>query len=170
MRIILVGYRATGKTTLAKTLGDELSLECLDADVVLEDKEGFSIAKIFSEKGESYFRELETAVLKELLQKEKIVLALGGGVVVRPENRELLKGQNGTVVWLTATPKTIAQRLSQDAKTEAQRPSLTDKEPLDEVKTLLAQREPWYREVADFSVSTEGKTVPMLAREIIDRL
>ena len=101
MNLVLIGYRGTGKTTVAQQLARRLGWDWVDSDVEVELRAGTSIATIFAERGEPVFRDLETAVLKELVERERVVIAAGGGAVVRPENRLLLKKAD-LVVWLTA--------------------------------------------------------------------
>ena len=116
-----------------------LGWDWVDADVEVELAAGRSIAAIFADEGEPAFRDLEAAVLADLIQRDHIVLALGGGVVLRPSNRTLIR-QAGRVVWLTATPQTIAARLAADATTSSRRPNLTAAGGLDEIRRLLDER------------------------------
>src|SRR5580658_2942769 len=105
MRIALVGYRATGKTTVARHLATRLGCEWIDADVEIERRAGKSIARIFAEDGEPAFRDLEAQVIADLCGRKKLVLAAGGGAPLREESRRAMR-QAGHVVWLTATPAT----------------------------------------------------------------
>jgi shikimate kinase len=165
----LIGYRATGKTTLARMLAEALGWEWLDADAEIERAAGKSIARIFAEDGEPAFRDLEARVVAELCRRERLVLATGGGAPLREDNRRALKAA-GKVIWLTATPETIHARMTGDATTAARRPSLTDRAPLEEIVHLLALREPHYRETADFILDTEGRGPAELTQEILQLL
>ena len=167
--LTLIGYRATGKTTVAKLLAQRLGWDWIDADVEIEHRAGKTIARIFAEDGEAAFRDLESQVIADLCRRQRLVLAAGGGAPLRPENRRAMR-QAGRVVWLTARPETILARMSGDATTAARRPNLTDKLPLEEIVQLLHQREPVYRESADLTVDTEGITPARLAATIIERL
>jgi shikimate kinase len=169
MILTLIGYRATGKTTLAELLARRLGWEWVDADVEIERRAGKSIAQIFAEDGEPAFRDLEAQVIADLCRRDRLVLAAGGGAPMREENRLTIR-QSGKVVWLTARPETILKRMSGDAATAERRPSLTGHAPLEEIVQLLARREPMYRETADFTVDTENRTPQELTAEILDRL
>jgi shikimate kinase len=167
--LVLIGYRATGKTTLARRLAERLGWSWIDADVEIERRAGKCIARIFADDGESAFRDLESQVIADLCRREHIVLAAGGGAPVRPENRGPMR-QCSYVVWLTARPETVLARMSGDNTTAARRPSLTDRDPLEEIIQLLRSREPIYRETAHWVVDTEGKTPEQLTDEILARM
>ncbi len=169
MLLILIGYRATGKTTLARLLATRLDYEWVDADVEIERRSGKSIAQIFAEDGEPAFRDLEAEVIADLCRRERLVLAAGGGAPLRDETRRIMR-RNGTVVWLLAEPETILSRMSADATTATHRPNLTERGPLEEIVQLLVAREPIYRESAHLVVDTERKTPEQLVAEILDRL
>ena len=170
-KIVLVGYRATGKSTLAARLAERWGFECVDTDDVVEARAGKRIADIFAQDGEPAFRDWEAAVVAELANDPRpMVLATGGGVPLREENRRILR-ERGVVVWLTATVETIARRMLGDASTAARRPALTDaKSPVAEIAKVLAAREPIYREAATLSVAVDGKTIDELVEEIADRV
>jgi len=168
MNLVLIGYRATGKTTLARLLAERLGWEWIDADVEIERRAGKSIARIFAEDGEPAFRNLEAEVIADLCRRERLVLAAGGGAPVRPESRRAMR-TCGTVVWLRAQPETIHARMSGDATTTARRPNLTSQGGLEEIVHLLTEREPIYRQSAHLEVDTEGKSPELLAAEILDR-
>lgn len=169
MNILLIGYRGTGKTTVAQRLAARLGWDWIDADVELERRAGKSIAAIFADDGEPAFRDLESQVLADLVKRDQAVIALGGGVVLRPENRERIKAA-GAVVWLTADPATLFERIMADASTAARRPNLTAQGGVDEVRKLLSVREPLYRECAQWIVETAGKDVEAVVDEIAVRL
>ena len=166
MNIILIGYRATGKTTLARLLADRLGWSWVDADVEIEERAGKSITRIFAEEGEPAFRSLEAQVIADLCRREKLVLAAGGGAPLRPESRRLMR-ESGSVVWLTARPETIFARMAADATTAGRRPNLTSRSGQDEIVHLLQKREPVYREAAHHEVDTEGKSPQELTSEIL---
>lgn len=165
MLLSLIGYRGSGKTTVARLLAATWGWPWQDADAAVEAAAGRSIAQIFAEQGELAFRDLETQVLRELVRQERLVLAAGGGVVLRPENRTLLRAA-GKVVWLRADAATLWERLRADAATPSQRPPLTFLAEEDEIAALVAQREPLYRECADMVVETACKSPGQVAAEI----
>jgi len=163
--IALIGYRGTGKTTLAKLLAERLDYDWIDADVEVERRAGKSITEIFEASGEEAFRDLEAEVVADLCPRERSVLALGGGAVLREANQKCL-AQCQQIVWLRATVKTIAERLSSDPTTPGRRPNLTNRGGLHEIEQLLAAREPIYRACATLEVDTEGKDLAKIVDEI----
>jgi len=169
MSLILIGYRATGKTTLARLLAERLGWDWVDADVEIERRAGKSIARIFAEEGEAAFRDIEVRVTAELCRRERLVIAAGGGAPMREENRRAMRAA-GPVVWLRALPEMIHRRMSGDATTAGRRPDLTDRGGLGEIVELLRRREPIYRETALLEIDTEGRLPEQLAAEILRRL
>jgi shikimate kinase len=164
--IALIGYRGTGKTTVARELARRLQWEWVDADVELELRAGKSIAAIFSGDGEPAFRELESAVVAELTARTRVVLALGGGAVLRPANREAI-ARCGAVVWLKASAEAIEERLAADPSTAARRPNLTNAGGRTEIERLLAERTPIYAACATLEVDTDDKSPAEIAGEIL---
>jgi shikimate kinase len=168
MLVFLIGYRGTGKSTVARLLAMRLGYEWMDADVEIELLAGKSIAAIFADEGEPVFREMESQVVAELARRENIVIALGGGAVLRAENRRAIAA--GTVIWLKASVETILERLAGDPATLDRRPNLTTQGGRDEVLKLLAEREPIYRVCANFEVDTDNKDPFDIADEILAHL
>ena len=156
-RITLVGSRGSGKSSVAARLASLLGCSWQDADDVLERDAGESIASLIAARGEGHFRDLESTLLGRLLAEEQGVLATGGGVILREDNRTALRSRGRPVVWLTAPADVLRARLAADPATAARRPALAGTNPLDEVAAALVAREPLYREVADavIDVSTE---------------
>ncbi len=167
--VFLTGYRATGKTTVAELIAAALGKEAVDADVFLEQRAGKTIAQIFQEEGEQGFRDRETEVVQELAHGEDRVVALGGGAILREENRRALEGR-GVTVWLTASPNVIFERMNTDPSTGQRRPALTSAGGLEEIRSLLAVRTPLYQAVADFTVDTDTNTPQQVAEEIVARI
>lgn len=165
--VFLIGYRGTGKTTIARKLASRLGCEYTDADDEIEKRAGKSIAAIFADAGEAAFRELESEVVADLCKLKRHVVALGGGAVSSEVNRAAVRSA-GQVIWLKASAETLADRLAGDESTPSRRPNLTDRGGLSEIETVLAVREPVYRECASFEIDTEAKTPAAIVDEIID--
>lgn len=163
--LYLIGYRATGKTTVARLLSDQLSREAVDADDIIETRAGMPIKEIFAVDGEAGFRDLETEIVKELSQRSDAVVALGGGALQRSENRQQLSG-TGVMIWLQAAAETIQNRVEGDPTTGDRRPNLTAAGGFQEIQQLLSAREPVYQECADYQVDTEDKSPASVAAEI----
>jgi len=164
--IALIGYRGTGKTTVSRLLAARLDYRWIDADAEIERRAGKSIGEIFDELGEPVFRDLEAEVVAELCQWDGVVLALGGGAVLRETNRRCL-ARCWAVVWLRASVETLAQRIADDPTTAARRPNLTNHGGRTEIEHLLGEREPIYRACATLEVDTEGKDPAEIADEIV---
>ncbi|MFO0852366.1 MAG: shikimate kinase AroL [Gemmataceae bacterium] len=164
-RIHLIGYRGTGKTTVGRLVAAALGWSFADADDVIEATAGRSIASIFAAEGEAGFRDREAAALRELTA-DRLVVATGGGAVLRPENRDLLQS-SGLTVWLTAPVVVIWDRLQTDPLTAARRPNLTAAGGAEEVRAVLAAREPLYRATAHHTVETAGRSPDEVAADIL---
>jgi len=161
--LILVGPMGAGKSTIGKLLASILDLPFSDSDRVIEEKTGADIPWIFDMEGEEGFRLRETAVLSELLVGESMVIATGGGIVMRDENRALLKG-DGVVVYLTASIDQLVERTYKDKK----RPLLQVDDPEAKIRELIALRDPLYTEVADLVVQTDRRSPKAVAQEIAE--
>ncbi len=159
--IFLIGLMGAGKSTIGRQLAKELGKNFHDSDIEIEKRTGVGIDVIFDIEGEEGFRRRETGMLRELVEKRGIVLATGGGVVLAPENQQLLK-DNGLVVYLRATAEHLAGRVRQDGK----RPLLQSGDKLTKISELLTQREPVYSKLADMVVETNDKNVYRVVREI----
>jgi len=167
--IALIGYRGTGKTTVAQQLALRLGWDWVDADVEVELRAGKSIAAIFADDGEEAFRDLETGVVEALCARQRTIVALGGGAVLREGNRTAIT-RCGAVVWMQAKVETIDRRLAEDATTATRRPNLTKSSGQQEIAEVLKVRTPIYRACATLEVDTEGKTPWQIADEIVGSL
>jgi shikimate kinase len=167
--VFLIGYRGTGKTAVARLLAEQLRYEWIDADDEVERLAGKTIAAIFAERGEQAFRDLEADVVVKLCGQRRLVVALGGGAVLREANRAAIRGA-GPVIWLTAGVDTIVQRLTADRSTASRRPKLTELGGRAEIETLLAQRTPIYRACAKLEVDTDSRTPAEVADRIVTLL
>jgi shikimate kinase len=161
--LALVGARGTGKTTVGRLVAARLGRPFADADQELERRAGRTIAAIFAAQGEPAFRVLEETILGELTTRDGLVLATGGGAVLREANRRALR-RLGRVVWLTAAPDLLADRLRRDP---AGRPALTAAGTLDEIAAVLVARLPLYRAVADVTVDTAGRSPDEVADAVL---
>jgi shikimate kinase len=160
--IFLVGPMGAGKSTIGRVLAFELNRQFRDTDRVIEDRTGADIPWIFDMEGEAGFRERETAVLADLSTELDLVIATGGGIVLRPENRRMMK-ESGYVCYLTASTEQLVERTSRDKK----RPLLQVENPRQKIIELLEQRDPIYRESADFIINTDKRSPKMVAQEIV---
>jgi shikimate kinase len=167
--ISLIGYRGSGKTSAAPLLAQRLGWEWADADQRIELLTGQTIREVFEIRGELAFRDIESVVISNLAFRQNIVIATGGGVVLRPENRKRLR-EAGPVVWLQASLQTLWQRIQSDPNSAKMRPALTDRDPLSEIEQLLAEREPLYAEAATAVVNTDGLSVGRIVEEILTEL
>jgi shikimate kinase len=159
VNIYLIGYRGTGKSSVAPRLADRLGRSWIDLDHEIE-KAGRSIAQIFAEEGEQAFRDMESAALAEADRIGNLVVATGGGVIGRRENREILA--RGRCLWLTARPLEIARRLAADQANRARRPQLTQKNSVDEIRTLLAKRRRHYKALAQLVLDGDSLSIDEL--------
>lgn len=151
-----------GKSTIGRLLAELLDYSFKDSDQLIEERTGADIPWIFDVEGEEGFRERESAMLIELLEQEKTVIATGGGVVMRAQNREALKS-NRNVVYLTAGVEQLITRTAKDKK----RPLLQVENRDEKVKELFKLREPLYREVATWVVKTDRRATKSVAEQIV---
>ena len=125
-RVILIGFRASGKTSVGKKLARELGFRFIDLDDEIEKSLNKSIRELVEENGWEEFRKIEKEFLRKFGEEERVVLALGGGAVLHQREMEELK-KRGTVIWLYADPEKVIERIKKDSKSFSQRPSLTGK-------------------------------------------
>lgn len=160
--VFFVGFMVAGKTSVSRKLARTCGVASVDLDAYLERREGKTINQMFAEEGEEGFRARETDILREFSQREPLLVSCGGGVVLKPENREILKGP-GFVVYLKVTAEQAYARV----KDVSTRPLFRD---LDTARKTINGRLPMYEEVADAMVDTVGKSIPQVAREVRDIL
>ncbi|MBR4670485.1 MAG: shikimate dehydrogenase [Butyrivibrio sp.] len=165
--IILEGFMGSGKTTVSELLSEKLDLELIDTDEAISEAEGCSISEIFDVQGEQAFRDMETELIKMLVDEHvrETVISLGGGLPVRSENRELLK-KCGKVVYLRTSPEEVYNRIKDDTS----RPLLRGDDPLSKIKKMQEDRGGFYEEAADIIIDTDGKTPEEIVIEIIGSL
>jgi len=169
MIITLIGYRSSGKSSIAPRLARRLGWSWIDSDRVIEERAGCSIRQIFESEGEAGFRQRESEILAEMLQQDRLVLATGGGAILREENRVRMKAA-GPVVWLHISIEALTKRLSRDRSGGENRPSLTGRPVAEEVAEVMAIREPLYRECASIIVDSEREWPEQVARRIASQL
>ncbi|MDO5539280.1 MAG: shikimate kinase [Eubacteriales bacterium] len=163
--IILIGFMGAGKSTIGRKLARDGRFVFVDTDDKIEEEQQEKISHIFETKGEAYFRDLETQALKDLLScKMRMVIAVGGGLPMREENRRLLK-ELGTVIYLKAEIDTLVSRLTGDTS----RPKLRGGSLREKIETLMQQREAIYLETADEEIFTDEKEPEKIAKEIKER-
>ena len=169
MNIVLIGYRASGKTSAGRELARLLERPFFDSDRMIFAKTGKTVREIVEAGGWQAFREVEKTVIAELSGLDDAVIALGGGAVMDPDNVALL-AERGRFVWLKTDARLLAVRMSADRKGASQRPALTGAGTIAEIEEVLAARMPVYLDVADLVVDTAGKEPSLIAREIAQRL
>ena len=167
--LVLIGYRATGKTAVDAELTRVLKRPFVDLDRVLVAEAGKSVAEIVALGGWEEFRRREKDLVARYRHSQGQVLATGGGVVLDPENVAALR-ENGVIIWLTADPATIQARLDADRPRDAFRPSLTGGGTVSEVLEVLKFREPLYRAAAQLIIDTTEQSIPQVVQEILAAL
>jgi len=163
--IFLVGPMGAGKTTIGRQLAKSLGMEFLDSDHEIEQRTGADIPLIFDLEGEAGFRHREQAVIDELTQRTGVVLATGGGAVLSAENRVHLS-RRGRVIYLHASVDQLVTRTARDRN----RPLLQTDDPHARLESLMAVRDPLYREVADLIIETGGRTVRQVVKQILGKI
>lgn len=166
MNIVLIGFRGTGKSCVGKAIARCMKRRFIDADDYLEQKVSKTIKEIFSEGGEKRFRQIESEIIEELTLLDGVVIAAGGGAVLKEENVKNMK-RNGFVVLLEADIETIHKRLTEDTEGQAQRPGLTNMKQYEEIRYLLEYRKPFYEEAADYRIDTTKLSVNQIAEKVI---
>ena len=166
VNIVLIGYRGTGKSTVARLLGKRLGRQVVSTDAEVIARANLSIPQIVEQSGWDHFRDLESAVCRSLADKDALVIDTGGGVILRDENVAALKA-NGVTVWLTAEVPTIASRIHRDT----QRPSLSGtKSFVEEIEEILEPRVPKYKAAADYVISTDRSSPNQITNLILKQI
>ena len=163
--VFLIGFMGAGKSTIARCLQKELDMELVEMDERIVQEQGMSINEIFEKFGEAGFRDIESQLVVDLGNQEKSIVSCGGGVVVRPENVENMK-KSGKIIFLTATPETILERV----KDGTDRPLLNGHMNVEYIEELMNKRLVLYQGAADYMVATDGKTKGEICTEIIKLL
>ncbi|MBN1381887.1 MAG: shikimate kinase [Deltaproteobacteria bacterium] len=171
MRIILIGYRCTGKSSIGKRLAQKLELPFYDTDTLIEAVDGMTIIEMVDQKGWEYFRSKEKECIRQVAMMKDCVIAPGGGAVMDADNAAQFN-DDSTVIWLKADVDTILHRLDADQATNNQRPPLSDADIRQETEKILAERTPVYCQLADITIDTVIFSVEEAVEEIyrcIDR-
>lgn len=159
--IILIGFMGSGKSSIGRLIKTQTGRRFVDTDQLIVQETGREIAELFKTEGEPAFRERERLALKSLLGSNHLVVATGGGIVTRPENIHLLQ-ELGFVVWLTAKEEVIFDRVSRNNK----RPLLHTPDPRATISNLLLQRNPLYKQAAQFRIDTSNLQLAPVAQTI----
>ena len=160
--LYLVGFMGTGKTTVARELARQLGVPCTEMDERIVEREGCSISETFAKRGEGYFRDVESAVLAEIAARGGQVVSCGGGIVLREENRRQMRS-SGLVVWLTAEPETVWERVRGDDS----RPVIRGMSGPEELGALMEKRREAYEAAAHAAAATDERTPEEIAAEIL---
>lgn len=163
--ILLIGFMGAGKTTVSACLGQLLAMEVMEMDAYIQKKEGMSIKDIFAVHGEEYFRNCESNTLISLQEKRHVVVSCGGGVPLREKNVALMK-KSGYVVWLTATPEAIFDRV----KDSTERPLLNGNMRVDFIRDMMESRREKYEAAADICIDTTEKDIVEICEELLQKL
>ncbi len=163
--IFLIGFMGAGKSTIAKALCRELQMQLVEMDARIVEEQGMSINDIFAQYGEDHFRDIESQLILTLGEEGNTIVSCGGGVVVRPRNIEFMK-KSGKVVFLSATPETIYERV----KNSTDRPILNGHMNVEYIAELMEKRRALYEAAADIKIETDGKSRPEICKEIMERL
>ena len=150
---------------MARTLSELTGRKRVDTDDLIVEKEKAEISDIFKIKGESYFRKVESEVVKSLTKKEDLIVSCGGGVIKSEENlRELKRG--GKVIFLSATPETVLERVLRNDR----RPLLEGKKNLSDITAMMEERRPLYEKAYDIKIEVDKKSLQNIAKEILNKL
>lgn len=163
--VFLIGFMGAGKSTVAKCLEKELGMELVEMDERIVEEQGVSINEIFEKYGEDGFRDIESKLVQDLGETKASIVSCGGGVVIRPQNVENMK-RSGKIVFLTATPETILERV----KNGKDRPLLNGHMNVEYISELMEKRRALYEGACDIIISTDGKTKGEICTEIIMKL
>lgn len=169
MKVILIGYRATGKSTIGLLLSKKIRVPFVDTDQLIEKAAGMPIKKMVASDGWEKFREKETEAIASLRNMNICVVATGGGAILSAANRDLLK-KMGILIYLKTPLPDIVERLERDGEREQTRPQFTSGDLAAETEAILAKRVPLYESIADYTVETDGKSVVRISDDIYQHL
>ena len=165
MNIILIGYRCAGKTVVGKGLASRMQRRFVDTDDLIESKQG-QISEIVSSRGWDYFRAVEKDIIETISKEDNLVIALGGGGVLDPDNITNLE-KNGFIIWLRADSEVLRRRMDQDPRTIASRPTLIGKGPVEELEEMITYRSSFYDRAARIQFDTSALDVKGVIEKIL---
>jgi shikimate kinase len=169
MNIVLIGYRGAGKSVVGKQLASRLGMKFVDTDSFLEERHQKRISDIVTSQGWDHFRNLEKRLIQEVSIQDHLVIAPGGGAVLDVNNIIALR-RKGFIIWLKAEPEVLLKRIGEDQHTAPQRPPLTEKGPLEEIKEVLAYRNPFYEWASGAQLDTTALDVETVVEKILSIL
>ena len=169
MKIILIGYRASGKSTIGAILSKKLKIPFIDTDQIIMEETGIPIKEFVAQNGWEAFRKKETEVIASVCGMNLCIVATGGGAVLAAANREMLK-KSGTLIYLKTPLRDIVERLKRDVHNEQTRPQFTTESLEDETMAVLKERIPVYEAIADFAVETDGRNIRQVSDCIYQHL
>jgi len=165
VRIILIGFMGSGKSSIAKLLGKQLGWKVLDTDELIEEKYNCKISELFESKGESSFREIEYDILNGIKLIDQCIISTGGGIIEFEKNIELIKS-NAKVVYLKTNP----EKVFEFTKNDDHRPLLDVENPMETIRTKIKMREPLYESLADIQIDACDQSLEVSTAIIIDEL
>jgi shikimate kinase len=169
MNLVLIGYRAAGKTTVGRRLSASLGRVFVDTDDLIEDRQGTQIGEIVRFHGWDYFRAIEKKIVSNVSNHDNLVIAVGGGAVIESENVKALK-RNGFIVWLKADAEVLYHRMVNDLGNVTRRPSLTGKGALEEIREVLALREGFYQDASTAQLDTSALHIEGVVEAVLSVL
>lgn len=168
MNIVLVGYRCSGKSSVGKAVARRLGMGFVDIDSVIEERAGRCIKEIVDMEGWPWFREMEKRAVCEAAAMDNVVISTGGGAVTDKGNMDALK-RNGWLAWLKAGSQVLKERMVSQSGCDGKRPTLTGRDPLDEIDEAMRQRAALYQGAADVTVDTDHLTIQQAAEVVMER-
>lgn len=165
MNIVLIGYRCAGKTVVGKRLASRMERRFVDTDDLIESEKG-QISDIVKSHGWDYFRALEKRMIERVSKEDNLVIALGGGAVLDPDNIVHLE-RNGLIIWLKADREVLRKRMDQDPRTIVSRPTLTGKGAIEELEEMIAYRDPFYDKASKIQLDTSALNAEAVVESIL---
>ncbi len=166
MNIVLIGYRGSGKSAVGSQLAARLRMRFVDADVLIEERQGIPISDLVRSHGWGCFREIERSIIEEVSKDDHLIIAPGGGAVLDPENVSALR-RNGFIIWLKADRQTLLNRMNRDPRTNTRRPTLTGRGTLEEIEETISEREPFYEKASEVQIETSTLPVDAVVESIL---